>query len=103
MACSYIFRLTTFFIFRILSTKVLPHFCRSTKIKNVACYLHTTFYILLSGERGIQTPGTLQYGGFQDRCNRSLCHLSRDRLFFKGGAKIKLFPELPNRGALFNQ
>jgi DNA mismatch repair protein MutS2 len=61
--------------------------------------LSKLFYLLssvVSGERGIQTPGTLQYGGFQDRCNRSLCHLSRDRLFFKGGAKIRLFPKLPN-------
>ena len=29
-----------------------------------------------SGERGIRTPGTSQYVGFQDRCNRPLCHLS---------------------------
>ena len=32
---------------------------------------------LFSGKGGIQTPGTFQYGGFQDRCNRSLCHLSK--------------------------
>ena len=31
---------------------------------------------ILSGERGIRTPGTLRYDGFQDRCNRPLCHLS---------------------------
>lgn len=30
----------------------------------------------ICGKRGIQTPGTLRYAGFQDRCNRSLCHLS---------------------------
>ncbi len=30
-----------------------------------------------SGERGIRTPGTSQYVGFQDRCNRPLCHLSK--------------------------
>ena len=29
-----------------------------------------------SGERGIRTPGTSQYAGFQDRCIRPLCHLS---------------------------
>ena len=28
------------------------------------------------GERGIRTPGTSRYGGFQDRCNRPLYHLS---------------------------
>ena len=31
---------------------------------------------LYSGERGIRTPGTSQYAGFQDRCIRPLCHLS---------------------------
>ena len=30
-----------------------------------------------SGERGIRTPGTLQYAGFQDRCYRPLSHLSK--------------------------
>ena len=30
----------------------------------------------LCGERGIRTPGTSQYAGFQDRCIRPLCHLS---------------------------
>ena len=29
------------------------------------------------GEGGIRTPGTSQYAGFQDRCNRPLCHLSK--------------------------
>ena len=28
------------------------------------------------GERGIRTPGTSQFNGFQDRRNRPLCHLS---------------------------
>ena len=31
---------------------------------------------LYSGERGIRTPGASQHGGFQDRCNRPLYHLS---------------------------
>ena len=31
---------------------------------------------LSSGERGIRTPGTSRYDGFQDRCNRPLYHLS---------------------------
>ena len=30
----------------------------------------------VGGERGIRTPGTSQYAGFQDRCIRPLCHLS---------------------------
>ena len=29
------------------------------------------------GERGIRTPGTSQYNGFQDRRDRPLCHLSK--------------------------
>jgi hypothetical protein len=28
------------------------------------------------GERGIRTPGSLTFNGFQDRRNRPLCHLS---------------------------
>ena len=32
-----------------------------------------------SGEGGIRTPGTSQYAGFQDRCNRPLCHLSKKK------------------------
>ncbi len=35
------------------------------------------------GERGIRTPGTLLYNGFQDRRDRPLCHFS--------AAKIQLF------------
>ena len=31
---------------------------------------------ILSGERGIRTPGASQHDGFQDRCNRPLYHLS---------------------------
>ena len=31
---------------------------------------------VLSGERGIRTPGGLTLNGFQDRRNRPLCHLS---------------------------
>ncbi len=35
-----------------------------------------SIYRTLCGERGIRTPGTSQYAGFQDRCIRPLCHLS---------------------------
>ena len=42
----------------------------------------------LRGERGIRTPGTSQYDGFQDRCNRPLCHLSFSMvLLVKSGCK----------------
>ena len=36
-------------------------------------------YTLYCGERGIRTPGTSQFNGFQDRRNRPLCHLSSGR------------------------
>ena len=36
----------------------------------------THSFTTYSGERGIRTPGTSQYAGFQDRCIRPLCHLS---------------------------
>ena len=34
----------------------------------------------MSGKRGIRTPGTFPYFGFQDRRNRPLCHLSEKRV-----------------------
>lgn len=37
------------------------------------------------GERGIRTPGTLQFNGFQDRRIRPLCHFS--------AAKIRSFSD----------
>ena len=48
------------------------------------------------GERGIRTPGTLQYNGFQDRRDRPLRHLSNNCLFQKSGAKVTLFSETGN-------
>ena len=44
-------------------------------------------YTLICGERGIRTPGTLPYYGFQDRRIRPLCHFS--------DAKIAPFFEIP--------
>ena len=38
------------------------------------------FLVVFGGERGIRTPGTSRYAGFQDQCIRPLCHLS-DREF----------------------
>ncbi len=32
-----------------------------------------------SGEGEIRTPGAFRHAGFQDRCNRPLCHLSEGR------------------------
>ena len=44
--------------------------------------VNLAIYRTLCGERGIRTPGASQHGGFQDRCNRPLYHLSfvRDKL-----------------------
>ena len=39
--------------------------------------VNLSIYRTLCGERGIRTPGTSQYAGFQDRCIRPLCHLSK--------------------------
>ena len=46
---------------------------KSAKKKSPA---NLSIYRTLCGERGIRTPGTSQYAGFQDRCIRPLCHLS---------------------------
>ena len=44
---------------------------------NKGCKSHNSLiYTLVCGERGIRTPGASQHGGFQDRCNRPLYHLS---------------------------
>ena len=52
----------------------------------------------ISGERGIRTPGTSQYNGFQDRRNRPLCHLSKtliqERLFSKAMQRYYFFLNL---------
>ena len=48
-----------------------------------------------SGERGIRTPGTLRYSGFQDRRNRPLCHLSDRRQRYAG----RQMPRPENRSA----
>ncbi len=38
------------------------------------CFLNSIHF--LGGKGGIRTPGASQHGGFQDRCNRPLYHLS---------------------------
>ena len=56
--------------------KILAQIWRTLKRKISATCCFTTRYADFGGERGIRTPGTLQYAGFQDRCIRPLCHLS---------------------------
>ena len=56
-------------------------------------------YTLVCGERGIRTPGTSRYDGFQDRCNRPLYHLSikgtvkHSCFLVKSGAKVGIILE----------
>ena len=56
--------------------KILAQIWRTLKRKISVTCCFTTRYADFGGERGIRTPGTLQYAGFQDRCIRPLCHLS---------------------------
>ena len=61
--------------------------------------VNLAIYRTLCGERGIRTPGTSRYDGFQDRCNRPLYHLSLqdDHLgFLKRLQRYDYFFFLPN-------
>ena len=51
-----------------ITSKLAVYVCKNKKNSNL--------WLLFCGERGIRTPGTSRYGGFQDRCNRPLYHLS---------------------------
>ena len=54
---------------------------------------------LFCGERGIRTPGTLQYAGFQDRCIRPLCHLSMQTMVVFSCLRVQrytMFGNMPN-------
>ncbi len=54
--------------------------CMSTYFHNVQIQKKGIIMIPLvfvCGKGGIRTPGTSRYGGFQDRCNRPLYHLSK--------------------------
>ena len=44
--------------------------------KSVYKFCKSLIFKVYCGERGIRTPGTSQFNGFQDRRNRPLCHLS---------------------------
>ena len=53
-------------------------------------------YSFFCGKGGIRTPGASQHGGFQDRCNRPLYHLSSAfsrGLLLKSDAKVDSFFE----------
>ena len=59
-----------------ITWKILAQIWRTLKRKISVTCCFTTRYADFGGERGIRTPGTSQYAGFQDRCIRPLCHLS---------------------------
>ena len=59
-------------------------------------------YGIFCGERGIRTPGTSQYNGFQDRRDRPLCHLSIGMLYFKSVAKVGDFFDSANSFSIKN-
>ena len=59
-----------------ITWKILAQIWRTLKQKSAQLVVFTTRYADFGGERGIRTPGTSQYAGFQDRCIRPLCHLS---------------------------
>jgi hypothetical protein len=37
-------------------------------------------FLISGGERGIRTPGSITYNGFQDRRIKPLCHLSAGKI-----------------------
>ena len=78
----------------IFSLKPLDVFLIPLEIRHKKKCKHKMF-TLFGGERGIRTPGTSQYNGFQDRRNRPLCHLSktplRECFFSKAMQRYNLF------------
>ena len=86
------------------SSPQVPRFILTSKILgcNKGCKSRNSLiYTLVCGERGIRTPGTSQCGGFQDRCNRPLYHLSNlsyDRLV---GRRETCSPEKRCKGIFF--
>ena len=65
----------------LLFTAKIRNLTENELVVILGCKIGCLFYNLLifsvyCGERGIRTPGTSQFNGFQDRRNRPLCHLS---------------------------
>ena len=65
-------------IFLFLDIKKRPKLLNFGRFVYIFVYVlrKTLIFKVYCGERGIRTPGTSQYAGFQDRCIRPLCHLS---------------------------
>ena len=105
-------------IFLFLDIKKRPKLLKFGRFVYIFVYVlrKTLIFKVYCGERGIRTPGTSQYAGFQDRCIRPLCHLSIGcygwlvavlvktkvcYLFAFAGAKVMLFIEYPKFFATF--
>ena len=65
--------MVTYHFYIVVTQKSKGGLLKSAKKKSP---VNLAIYRTLCGERGIRTPGTSQYAGFQDRCIRPLCHLS---------------------------
>ena len=65
--------MVTYHFYIVVTQKSKGGLLKSVKRKSP---VNLSTYRTLCGERGIRTPGTSQYAGFQDRCIRPLCHLS---------------------------
>ncbi len=65
-------------IFLFLDIKKRPKLLKFGRFVYIFVYVlrKTLIFKVYCGERGIRTPGTLRYAGFQDRCIRPLYHLS---------------------------
>ena len=89
------------FIFRLLQINFHSRLLNTKKEEAIRFLLFVLFLLLrfFCGKRGIRTPGTSQFNGFQDRRVRPLRHLSfphkRD-LFTKPAAKVLLFFDICN-------
>jgi hypothetical protein len=59
-----------------LSAPKKPPFAAISKIRATEVIMQCIADSHICGERGIRTPGTSRFNGFQDRRNRPLCHLS---------------------------
>ncbi len=63
----------------LIRTKVSRHkYNKRQEITHPVAWCHRK---IKSGEGEIRTPGPLRDAGFQDRCNRPLCHLSGCQIF----------------------
>ena len=88
-------------IFLFLDIKKRPKLLKFGRFVYIFVYVlrKTLIFKVYCGERGIRTPGTLQYAGFQDRCIRPLCHLSMQTMVVFSCLRVQrytMFGNMPN-------